>query len=210
MKKIGWVVVVLLALAAALFIFHKLHTRGPQPTIGPIPEARLTHDAVTALMTNQLPMTKTGKTSAPRFTIQKNTNCVTDNLTGLIWARNANIASILIYRDTTGKVTWAEAVNVITNAQGLNGTSYGGYTDWRLPNIKELHTLVEGQASGPALSNKAMTDTPFTDIQSDYYWSSTFYADTTDGAWGMNLVNGSIGSVNRAGPYYLLPVRGGQ
>ena len=56
----------------------------------------------------------------PRFTVGADTNVVTDNLTGLMWARNANLF---------GVVNWGTAV---TNCNNLN---YGGYTDWRLPNI---------------------------------------------------------------------------
>ena len=53
----------------------------------------------------------------PRFTVGADTNVVTDNLTGLMWARNANLF---------GVVNWGTAV---TNCNNLN---YGGYTDWEV------------------------------------------------------------------------------
>ena len=50
----------------------------------------------------------------PRFTVLDETNCILDNLTGLIWARNANLG---------GELTWSDA---ITFCKGL---TYGGTND---------------------------------------------------------------------------------
>ncbi len=50
-----------------------------------------------------------------------------------------------------------------------------GYGDWRLPNSKELFSLVDRSQSDPALP----AEHPFTNIQpdvGDLYWSSTSYA----------------------------------
>jgi hypothetical protein len=53
----------------------------------------------------------------PRFTVGADGNVVTDNLTGLMWARNANLLRTLL--------SWDAAV---AKCQNLD---YGGYTDWR-------------------------------------------------------------------------------
>ena len=64
---------------------------------------------------------------SPRFIVQGDTNTVMDNLTGLMWARNANLG---------GAMTWS---NAVVYCEGL---TYGGHSDWRLPNRRELLSLV--------------------------------------------------------------------
>jgi hypothetical protein len=140
----------------------------------------------------------------PRFTVQVDTNCVTDNLTGLIWARNANLGGNTAW-SVGGTCTLANAYNIITNASGpVNGASYGGYTDWRMPNRLELVSLADEGNASPALP----TGHPFANVKLAKYWSST----PTDGAsteWHVNFVNGlttketPLTNVN-----YVLPVRG--
>ena len=143
----------------------------------------------------------------PRFTIQSNTNCVLDNLTGLIWARNAN---------QFGLVNWDTAV---TDCNNLN---YGGTNDWRLPNVRELQSLIAWQYSSPALSDGTGTNKwtealgPFTGVQLyDYlaasYWTSTTCAYPTGNAWVVGLVDGRVrDDVKTSGALYVWPVRGGR
>ena len=129
---------------------------------------------------------------APRFTVQTNTNCVTDNLTGLIWARNAN---------QFGKVTWPNALS------SCNNLNYGGETDWRLPNWQELRSLIDAGKFNPALP----TGHPFAAVEiSDYYWSSTMDADGTTYAWGVHIRYGIVSARTKTTAYYVWPVRGGQ
>lgn len=128
----------------------------------------------------------------PRFTIQADTNCVTDNLTGLVWARNANL---------NGAMTWSSA---IVYCEGL---IYGGQSDWRLPNVKELQSLIDFGQDSPALPSGH----PFAGVLSDSYWSSTTsYADGPDYAWCVSLLTGDLYRGNKAPAWYAWPVRGGQ
>jgi len=64
----------------------------------------------------------------PRFTDHGN-GTVTDNLTGLMWMKNANLPN--------DYMNWQQALNYVA---GINTGTYPnyGYTDWRLPNRKEL------------------------------------------------------------------------
>ena len=129
----------------------------------------------------------------PRFTVQADTNCVTDNLTGLVWARNANIGGQIM--------TWYAA---ITYCEGL---TYGGQTDWRLPNIKELYSLVDLGQNGPGAA--LPTGHPFTGVGS-YYWSSSTYVAATGNGWYLYLTDGGVYANDKAGTRYVWPVRGGQ
>lgn len=127
----------------------------------------------------------------PRFTVQTDTNCVLDNLTGLIWARNANIG---------GLMTWSAA---ITYCEGL---TYGGYSDWRLPNRSELNSLIDASNYGPALP----TGHPFAHVQGYSYWSSTSFANSTIYACHADMLDGYMYRYYKTFSYYVWPVRGGQ
>jgi hypothetical protein len=135
----------------------------------------------------------------PRFAIGTNTNQVIDNLTGLIWARDANLL---------GATTWGEALS------NCNNLAYGGSSDWRLPNWNELRSLIDAQFSNPALcdttgTNQWSENSPFINVQSSAYWSSTRVADHADHAWCVLLSDGSVSHDGTAGTHYVWPVLGG-
>ena len=147
----------------------------------------------------------------PRFT-NNGDGTVTDNLTGLIWLKNANCF---------GASLWATALSDCnTLAHGSCGLMDGSVAgDWRLPNIKELYSLIHLGVSDPVLPNTAGTGkwtegAPFSGVQSNYYWSSTTYATPSSAAgyaWGVSLGFGSVFSGDKdEDSYYVWPVRGGQ
>jgi hypothetical protein len=119
---------------------------------------------------------------------------VLDNLTGLYWTRNARFGEAAF--------TWAEAVNEPL----ANGHFVGGYTDWRLPNVKELQSLIDFSHNMPALPSGH----PFVNVQSDYYWSSTTVAINPTCAWSVYMDYNRLGNDDKY--YYdcVWPVRGGQ
>ncbi|MCK4388645.1 MAG: DUF1566 domain-containing protein [Desulfobacterales bacterium] len=139
---------------------------------------------------------------------------VTDNLTGLIWLKKADYNSTA---GDTGTATWDNArlfCNALESGQcGLtDGSSLG---DWRLPNVKELSSLIDWAYYNPALSNadgtaKWTSGDAFAGVQSRYYWSSTTYANSTVLAWHVYLFNGYVRNVHKDYDYYVWPVRGGQ
>lgn len=133
----------------------------------------------------------------PRFT-DNSDGTVTDNLTGLIWLKNANC---------DGLKTWADALTFCNNlADGGCGLSDGSIAgDWRLPNFKEIHTLVDFSSYNPALPNGH----PFVNVQSDYYWSSTTFSDNSAVAWRMTMISGGVDGPAKSASGYLWPVRGG-
>lgn len=131
----------------------------------------------------------------PRFTVGASgdaANCVTDNLTGLVWARNANLTSY--------SVTFASA---IAYCEALD---YGGQTDWRLPNVKELQSLIDFGRYNPALPSGH----PFTGVVLGGYWTSSSGAGSPGNAWNVYPANGNVSYDDKAGTSYVWPVRGGQ
>jgi hypothetical protein len=143
----------------------------------------------------------------PRF-ITGTTGVVTDTLTGLIWLENANCF---------GERYWTTA---IVSATALNSGECGlsdgsGAGDWRLPNVRELYSLVHAGVHNPAVPNTAGTGRwaegdPFTGVQSSYYWSSTTYANHAGYAWGVSMGFGFVGRDFKTATFYVWPVRGGQ
>jgi len=142
----------------------------------------------------------------PRFT-DNGDGTVKDNLTGLIWLKNANCFSTR---------TWAQA---LTDAAGLASGSCGltdGSTagQWRLPNKRELFSLTHDGYSFPSLTNDAgdakwgTTGTSsFTNVQTVIYWSATTYVGSTTYAWYVALGSGTVSSTNKSNAYYVWPVR---
>src|SRR3990167_6921927 len=126
----------------------------------------------------------------PRFTVSG--DCVTDNLTGLMWTKNANLPG-------TSK-TWQQAIDY------ANGLSLCGYTDWRLPNRKELHSLTDFSRYNPALPSGH----PFLNVQSCCYWSATSFASYTDDAWIVSMWDGYVYFNVKSRRNYVWPVRSGQ
>lgn len=144
-----------------------------------------------------------------RFTDNMDDGTVTDNLTGLIWLKNANCF---------GTRNWTTALSdcntlVGNNTQcGLNDGSTAG--DWRLPNIKELFSLIDFAWSNPGLSNAAGTakwasGDAFTGVLSNVYWSSTTYALLPSRAWFVHMLNGYVYFDVKGDSYYVWPVRSG-
>lgn len=126
----------------------------------------------------------------PRFTDIKN-GTVTDNMTGLIWLKDANCS------ETAGGITrvggllnWPSALtwsNSLANGKcGLSDNSVAG--DWRLPNINELRSLVDYSRHDPDLPSGH----PFSNVQSNWYWSSTSNPVYTSGAFNVGISRGSI------------------
>ena len=137
---------------------------------------------------------------SPRFTDNRN-GTVTDNLTGLIWLKNANCKDKAggVVR-SSGLLNWQSALtwsnNLADGKCGLSDNSAAG--DWRLPNINELRSLVDYSRHDPDLP----VGHPFTDVQPVWYWSSTTNAVYTAGAFNVGISRGSI-HVNRK--YYGAP-----
>lgn len=181
------------------------------PTNGPTTNGTMRSlNDIMLLVTNRAPVPKTGQTTgfatrddgalkmgvaspSTRFTVVgasgDETNQVRDNLTGLIWARDAKIFSAS---------TWGVGV---TNCNTL---TYGGTNDWRLPNIRELNSLVSYDKYGPCIPSGH----PFRNV-SGTFWVSTQYNSNTAYGWSLSMDSGQATSFDKSGAYYIWPVRGG-
>jgi len=136
---------------------------------------------------------------------------VTDNLTGLMWLKDANCMETH-YAGTwpDGYANWQEASEIIA---GINDGTYAGcsagHTDWRLPNRKELHSLTDFSQSNPALPQGH----PFVNVGSDPghgYLTSTTCAHAMEDFWGVSIYNGTVSNAFKlTSTNWILPVRAG-
>ena len=141
------------------------------------------------------------------YTLSQDTLTVLDNNTRLTWQRSP---------DTSGdgsltaadKLTWSQAQALPSK---LNGSRFGGFSDWRLPSIKELYSLITFVGTDPSVnSNDTSSLEPFIDTRffkfaygdtsagerviDAQYLSSTLYVSTAAERllFGVNFADGRI------------------
>lgn len=134
---------------------------------------------------------------SPRFTDNMN-GTITDNLTGLIWLKDASCLGIK---------PWLGALAAVDGLkEGLCGLSDGSVPgSWRLPNRNELRSLA---TQGAGLD----WDHPFIEPEDleDYEWSSTTYPFDQTTAWTIRVFRGNNEQrEEKASPHTVIAVRGG-
>ncbi|MCP4233984.1 MAG: DUF1566 domain-containing protein [Aestuariibacter sp.] len=139
-----------------------------------------------------------------RYT-NNNNGTVTDADTGLMWKQcSEGLSGVDCTTDSATQHTWQEAL-LLVDALNTSVDGFAGHTDWRLPNIKELASLVEEACHSPAIN-----ETLFPNTISSYYWSSSAYAYNSSHAWNVSFNYGSDNGNNRVNDRYVRLVRAGQ
>ncbi|MBB1125684.1 DUF1566 domain-containing protein [Thiospirillum jenense] len=133
-----------------------------------------------------------GESAADVF-IDNDDGTVTQLNTGLMWSKcNAGLTG----NDCTGDpltMNWSEALNAAAQS------TLGNYTDWRLPNIKELQALVEYDLHTPAINPNYFLNA----IPGGHWSSSPFYHL----AWNADFLSGQTGPVSYDYGLYVRLVR---
>ncbi|WP_241737571.1 DUF1566 domain-containing protein [Neptunicella marina] len=107
-----------------------------------------------------------------------------DNTNRLLWMRCAIGQT---WNQTSGRCTGdAKPMNWQQALQLAHGYVFNQQTGWRLPNMKELNTIVERQCVRPAINEGLFPDTP-----ADDFWTSTPSMTDPTKSWVVAFFNGS-------------------
>jgi len=131
------------------------------------------------------------------YTVGLDELTVTDNVTGLMWQK---CTAGLSGPDCSGWIatrTWTDA---ITYCKGLD---LAGHTDWRLPNVKEVQSIVNYGRYNPVIDTVVFPGT-----NAGWYWSSSTYASDTSNAWHVTCDNGRVNHCDKAETRSVRCVRG--
>jgi len=153
---------------------------------------------------------------SPRFR-DNGDGTIRDGLTKLTWLKNANClatSGLGPFDDTDGApddgmVFWQTALdfaNALESGQcGLSDGSDAG--DWRLPNVRELHSLIDYGQLEPAIP----VGHPFTNLQEQgAYYSATSDENATARAWFVSFFDGIVFlSFKTMGDFHAIAVTGG-
>ena len=118
---------------------------------------------------------------------------VLDTLTGLTWLRDANAPGFPVSRH--------EAFEFV---DAMNAEKRAGHDDWRLPDRRELFSLITFDRHSPALPDSH----PFENVFEGWYWTSTGSAMHADQAWHVHLMGGRMFWGSKDGFELVWPVRG--
>lgn len=128
----------------------------------------------------------------PRFS-KVSEGLVLDELTGLFWTCKANFFEF--------PLTWDDALDEI---RAMNAKGFGGHNDWRLPNRRELRSILSHGHIRPALPEGH----PFEDVFLGWYWTSTTAAKASAYAWYVHMEGARMFYGGKNQRYLAWPVRG--
>ncbi|MBS1516265.1 MAG: DUF1566 domain-containing protein [Bacteroidetes bacterium] len=128
----------------------------------------------------------TAPISIPQRFSNNGNGTTTDLVTGLMWQQ-------VPFADS---LTWEQA---LTNSENLN---FAGYSDWRLPNVKELQSI-----NDETLINPSVNQTFFSGVSVKKYWSSTSLPNQTTKAWYLDTQFGITTYDFKTRAFYVICVR---
>ena len=125
-------------------------------------------------------------TNIPQSLTDNGNGTVSDNMTGLRWQRQD---------DAVGR-NWLTALGY------CDALSLGGHSDWRLPNVHELQSIVDYSRDYAAI-NAAI----FPSTKASRYWTSVPHSTDPNYAWSVNFTNGSVDVLVKTSSFYVRCVR---
>ena len=131
---------------------------------------------------------------------------VRDNVTQLIWEVKTDDGSIHdrdnAYYWRSHFWGWSEVLDFI---KAVNAENFGGYSDWRMPDMKELTSIVDLGRCNPAINTDFFPNTVCR-----HFWSSTTYWMATDNTLCVEFGSGDDGYIEKWERLYVRAVRTGQ
>lgn len=126
---------------------------------------------------------------------------VTHNSTGLMWMRCSQ-GQRWDGSTCIGSASTFSWTNGLADAQSHK---FVGYSDWRLPNQKELESIVEERCFMPAINTDIFPNSPIS-----VFWSSSPFALQAFGKYHVDFIHGYVGRSAEWNNLYIRLVRGGQ
>lgn len=124
---------------------------------------------------------------------------ISDLATALMWAAVGNAAGC----NNGNTINWASGIAYATN---LN---FAAFTDWRMPNLKELLSIVEYDAALWVAVQPVIQQPPFSFTIRDEYWTSTALIFDSTRAQCVDFSHGHMAWAWKTGLAYLRCVRKG-
>ncbi len=154
----------------------------------------------------------------PRF-INNGDGTITDSLTGLMWLKDANCPNSIGYDpagEGDGTVTWQQALDFVlginTHIHDISkcGSYSANYMDWRLPNVREIRSMMDYSEYNPSLPSTH----PFINVQtrqyeSKHYWTSTTYSLMPKIALQEDLWYAWVNAFEKSSLHFVWPARAG-
>ncbi len=156
---------------------------------------------------------------------------ITDNNTGLMWEKKDDNPTPTIH-DKDNTYTWSTGTNdmdgtittvfldTLNDVGGGGASCFAGHCDWRVPNVKELSSIVDYEVFSPSVDSafhQAGTCTGCTDVTmatcsctaAEYHWSSTTIATNPSNVWPVTFFNGLVYFDSKTSGLRVRAVRGG-
>ena len=146
---------------------------------------------------------------------------ITDLNTGLMWEKKSldgslhDVFKAFIWSSLVTDTVW-DWIDAINTEVG-NGIGFAGFNDWRLPNVRELLSIVDygrspAPAVDPAFNNNVIagcTVLTCSLILPAPYWSSTTVAPVVGDAWTVEFAAGHVVAFLKSESHFVRAVRGG-
>lgn len=130
-----------------------------------------------------------------------NDGTVIDLKTKLVWKKcsegqrwESSNNTCIVSDGVLAQYNWQEAVELASKLNSSGG--FASSVNWRLPNIKELSSIIENACYGPSINLNVFPSTP-----AGIFWSSTPYIEGNDYAWSVRFNYGQ-NSMNYKHDYY--------
>ena len=133
---------------------------------------------------------------------------LTDERTGLMWKKCPEGQSGQDCSTGSATYIWQNALRQVETVNNTPG-GFAGHTDWRLPNSKELASIIEYSCVDPAI-NSAVSDDVFPSTPSQVFWTSSPVYGIMNSVWAINFFSGFDSQSVKIDANNVRLVRGGQ
>ena len=144
----------------------------------------------------------------PRF-VDNGDGTVTDRQTGLMWEQKVPGRGCLqcVHRTEdwhSAMGDWLSEVNGFVDGPPFSQSGLGGHSDWRVPNIVELQTILDCNSNFPCL-DPVLGPKP----SCSSWWTSSTTANIPTSAWGVSFRRGNVLAASKDNRRCVRAVRGG-